>query len=510
MTANESAVHFAQRHIPIWKRYAGLEVGRVVRVGLGDSNQIHSGHGYDYGEQQGLINEGVPLFSTELDSIANNGGAGSQQGLDSIFSATASDSYALAPAAVQPWLVAPPAGFVKFPMLWNSDQNNSAAKGLGCAQLPGEEALNGHIWYMQDPAMGGSWEFKFRRNSSPYTTYGAKSLAQNAGATSVQRATLELAADGARSGLPLGLLGYTLSSTLPKAKMAMLFMAVERANQLSGFMYDTLVYYGGNGLRQYYNVLVNLGEAWLTAYFAALRYLGGANPVLEINIRSGLNDRNDTNAAIGSTALSNTQAGYEANLRALMELLRTRAAQGGWGKDQAYFRLRPSHVADTTDATQAPFRAAAFNVAKDSDRTIFIDDSVLLPHAQISAYYLSGGADANHLSQAGHLLEAVDGHEAFMRAANNAYVATQDQFAGATPGIDSPPAQWEPVDPDDFYDIVPTRCLWVGGGGDIAVLPVGATTPVTFENVPAGMLLSGRFRRILETDTTATAILAGR
>jgi hypothetical protein len=510
MTANAAAVHFASRHIPIWQRYTGDVIGRVVRVGLGDSNQIHSGHGYDYGEQQGLINEGVPLFSTHLDSIANNGGAGSGTGLDTIFSATASDSYALAPAAVQPYLVNP-AGFLKYPMLWNADQNNSSAKGLGCSQLPGEEALNGHIWYVQDPGMGASWEFKFRRNSSPYTTYGAKALVQNAGATSVQRATLELAADGARSGLALGLLAYTLSSSAPKGPMAKLFMAVERASQLSGFMYDTLIFYGGNGLRQYYNALVNLGELYLTAYFGALRHLGGSDPVLEFNLRSGLNDRNDTNAAIGSTALSNTQGGYEANLRALMELLRTRAIQGGWAKDQIYFRLRPSHVADATDATQAGFRLAALNVARDSERTIFINDATLLPYGEISAYYQSGGADANHLLQAGHLLEATEAHESFMRAANNAAMELEDEFAGAIPGIDSPPAQWEAVEPDDHYDIVATRCLWIGQAGDVVVLPVGENaTAVKFESCPAGMLLPGRFRRILETDTTATAILAGR
>jgi len=510
MTATESAVKYAARHIPIYDRYAGVTIGRVVRVGLGDSNQIHSGHGYDYAEQQALIDAGVPIFATELDSIANNNGAGSGQGASGeAFGMVNSDSYALAPAAIQPYLVYP-AGFVKKPMFWNSNQNNISARGLDCSPLPAEEAINGHAWYVRDPSLGASWSIAFRRNSAPWTIHGSQSLVQNSGALSVQRVTLALTASGGRAATALGLLAYTPSSSVPKAQMAMLFMAAERASQLRGFMYDTLVFYGGNGLRQYYNVLVNLGEAYLTAYFAALKFLGGADPVLELNIRSGLNDRNDTNAATGSTALSNTEEGYEANLRALIELLRTRAAQGGWGKDQIYFRIRPSHVADNGDTTLAAFRRAADRVAQTTDRAIFIDDSVLLPYSQISAYYY-GGSDSNHLTQAGHKVEADEAHESFMRACHNAKMEVLDKFAASVPGIDSPPAFWEAVDPDNNYDIVASRCLWIGQAGDVVVLPVGeSSTPVKFENCPAGMLLPGRFRRILETDTTATSILAGR
>jgi hypothetical protein len=509
MPATTDAIHFASRHIPIWRRYAGIEDGRVVRVGLGDSNQIHSGHGYDYGEAQALVNAGVPMTSTHLDTVANNGGAGSGMGLGTIFGATASAAYSGAPADVQPFLVNP-AGFFKHGMLWTANQNNSTARGLESGVLPAQEAIRGHVWYVQSPAMGASWSFAIRRNSSPFTTYGTRTINQNAGPTSVQRATLDLAADAARAGLGLGLLSYTLSSGLPIAPMAMLFMAMERTNQARGFTYDSLVNFGGNGLRQYYNVLVSLGQPWLTAYFSALLTIGGANPVLEFNIRSGLNDRNDAVVAHGSTALSNTEDGYAANLVALMNLLAERAMQGGWEKHQIYFRIRPSHVADVGDASQAAFRRAARAVAQANDRAIFIDDSVLFPHSEISAYYQGGGSDANHLTQAGHLIEAADGHESFMRAVNNAYVQTQDIFAGSIPGIDSPPAVWSSVTPNDHYDVIPSRCLWIGGAGNVVVIPLGSQAPVTFNSVAAGTLLPGRFRRVLATGTTATAILSGR
>lgn len=51
----------------------------------------------------------------------------------------------------------------------------------------------------------------------------------------------------------------------------------------------------------------------------------------------------------------------------------------------------------------------------------------------------------------------------------------------------------------------PTRAVWVGGAGDLAVLYFDGSTDV-LKTVPAGTLLPIRVTKILSTGTTATLI----
>lgn len=53
----------------------------------------------------------------------------------------------------------------------------------------------------------------------------------------------------------------------------------------------------------------------------------------------------------------------------------------------------------------------------------------------------------------------------------------------------------------------PTKALYVGGAGDVAVLLADDTSPVVFSAVPAGTFLPVRVSKVLSTGTTATLIL---
>lgn len=66
------------------------------------------------------------------------------------------------------------------------------------------------------------------------------------------------------------------------------------------------------------------------------------------------------------------------------------------------------------------------------------------------------------------------------------------------------------VTPSDTVDLTikPTRGLWVGGGGNVAVLMSALGTSLVFQNVGAGVLLPISVTRVLTTGTTATNILA--
>lgn len=53
----------------------------------------------------------------------------------------------------------------------------------------------------------------------------------------------------------------------------------------------------------------------------------------------------------------------------------------------------------------------------------------------------------------------------------------------------------------------PTRGVWVGVGGNVAVLMNGDTVPVTLLGVPAGTMLNISVVKVMATGTTASSII---
>ncbi len=66
------------------------------------------------------------------------------------------------------------------------------------------------------------------------------------------------------------------------------------------------------------------------------------------------------------------------------------------------------------------------------------------------------------------------------------------------------------VTPHDTNELSrkPTRAIFVGVGGDVAVKLTDDTSAVTFKNVPGGTILPIGCYLVLSTGTTATNILA--
>jgi hypothetical protein len=84
-----------------------------------------------------------------------------------------------------------------------------------------------------------------------------------------------------------------------------------------------------------------------------------------------------------------------------------------------------------------------------------------------------------------------------------------DPFSSYKAALTSPAESAVAITPADGADLANTaRGVWVGGGGDIAVILVGDTVAVTIKNVSGGSLLPIRAKRIMSTNTTATDIVA--
>lgn len=83
----------------------------------------------------------------------------------------------------------------------------------------------------------------------------------------------------------------------------------------------------------------------------------------------------------------------------------------------------------------------------------------------------------------------------------------QDRYATYAPGLESPARDGFAITPSDSDDLPEvTRALYVGGEGTIAAT-LASGAELTFESVSAGTVLPLRVSKILETGTTATAII---
>lgn len=72
----------------------------------------------------------------------------------------------------------------------------------------------------------------------------------------------------------------------------------------------------------------------------------------------------------------------------------------------------------------------------------------------------------------------------------------------------SPARECFAITPSDSAELtLVTKAIYVGTGGDIAIVPVGGAAPVTFRNVPDGGVLDVRARAIHATGTTAADLV---
>jgi len=80
-----------------------------------------------------------------------------------------------------------------------------------------------------------------------------------------------------------------------------------------------------------------------------------------------------------------------------------------------------------------------------------------------------------------------------------------DPFARTQDSPTSPAEACFAIIPDDVAELpVATKGIYIGGDGDVAIITLNNSAPVTFRNLLAGTVLDVRARAIMATGTTAT------
>lgn len=64
------------------------------------------------------------------------------------------------------------------------------------------------------------------------------------------------------------------------------------------------------------------------------------------------------------------------------------------------------------------------------------------------------------------------------------------------------------VTKSDSTDLTGARAIYVGGDGDLALMAINDSAAVTLTGVTAGTIIPVRVKRVMSTNTTATAIVA--
>lgn len=64
------------------------------------------------------------------------------------------------------------------------------------------------------------------------------------------------------------------------------------------------------------------------------------------------------------------------------------------------------------------------------------------------------------------------------------------------------------ITPDDDNDLETPADIFIGSAGNITVIPLGGTSPVTFASQPANSILPVRVKRVMSTGTGASNLKA--
>lgn len=64
------------------------------------------------------------------------------------------------------------------------------------------------------------------------------------------------------------------------------------------------------------------------------------------------------------------------------------------------------------------------------------------------------------------------------------------------------------VTPSDSTTLAGVRALYIGGAGNVTVMPFGSGTAVTLVGAAAGQIIPVRCTKVMATNTTATSIVA--
>lgn len=389
---------------------------RIDIVGIGDSNQILSGFGWDHGIQHAM-SQFYPMWATGLISQNENNGNGSGQGYRYNRSGSLIGAVSGANADLDKYLNK--GSGVLFPAYYTYIANGGSlgstlANGLvvtGTCPLNTAAALAFDGYYGTFPVGASTGRFRpfARWEETPFTTLSDPgAIATETGAYGLQKVTLTATASAGRAGKQVGMRWTRPSVMGITGPFFCTYMRVRNTDRSTGFAYSTLEYRGGQSARTMAIDIQQASNDTLTHYFSILRAdQQAALPCIAIMVNSGLNDRNETLTSVGPGAVADGDSpeAFVDNCTAIVQRIQAIWTLNGWSQDELHFVFMVSHrQSDPDDAELISYRSAIAAYAVTLDQGYTIDLAAKITSAQMLAngWYASAGADKAHLTQTGY------------------------------------------------------------------------------------------------------------
>lgn len=378
-----------------------IKNGRVDFVGIGDSNQLLSGHGWDHGMQYALYTK-YPMYATELMSVFENNNSGVGRGynyarLSALYAASAST-----PQELLDWstfnLNFCGVGYypIGHPSIYGG-LSVDAACGIGV-----NEQLVFDVHHIACGA-GSPGQFKIyaRLGVSPYTALGNSDfISSGFGALGAMasKSSFTIAPGSGRTKIEVliggGVGPYCIS-----------WCRLQNPARKTGVSYHTLTYLGGHSLYTQATKFDATTDKALTHFFDIIRKDQGSTKTVVICINSGLNDRAELNPSkINGFTPGDSAPAFVDNLEYIVARIRHIWEINGWDERELFWVFSVSHpVSDPDDAELASYRVALESYAADKLRCQVVDFLDLTSSTEMAAndWYLTAG-DKSHLKQAGY------------------------------------------------------------------------------------------------------------
>jgi hypothetical protein len=400
--------------VPAWEAIKiRMRLGRVDFVGIGDSNQIFNGNGWDHGIQYALSQQ-FPMWATGLISQNENNGNGASQGYGYNRTGSLIGASSGAPAFFDNYLNKGlgslfPANYT-YVADGSSTANNIASGlilGANC-QIDNGAALELDIHYGTFDTGSGAFRASVRLEESPFSLIVSNAIKNtNTGTNSMAVETVTLTADSSRASKAISLKPISVNVTGITGPYFNTYYRARNPSRTSGWSYGTLDFRGGQSLRTMAYDLQQCSDTTLAHYFGILRSNQTSGPkTIVVCVNSGLNDRNETLASVGPGAVSpgDSAAAFVDNFTALQNRLTSIWTTNNWDLNELFFLIYVSHPVSAPDDNELiSYRTAIFNYARSLSRTQIISMTDLTTSTEMTtnSWYVSAG-DKNHLSIAGY------------------------------------------------------------------------------------------------------------
>lgn len=402
---------------------------RLDVVGIGDSNQLFGGHGFDHGLSKAWA-ESFGCWATGLLSPGENNGAGSGMGYESnVYSTYPSDLASQgAPKTLDQAMAGisgvHPHGYAYLP----AGRFISSGKLLGM-MVTSQHPL-GTTGALRAVFVYGTFERAPDSNDQsstftpvvridvpPYTVIarGSPVATTSTPRSEIRSVTLDLPADPART-TPLGIRWTDPATTRLDGPFLAYYQRLERRDVDHGVAYNTHYANGGQSARDMAEQLLNAPNAQLKAYFAILRDRQADAPnqasaparKFLVRINTGLNDLNEALPSVGHNRIADGDSpeAFADNLQAIIDRLREIWTISGWPEDELYIVLTPSHpvTSPSDEGELQTLRDAAVAVAQANPRCACVRlDRLTTPAELVDENWYNSSSDRFHLHQDGYV-----------------------------------------------------------------------------------------------------------